>query len=213
MLLLSTSCFPPVEYFAYLVHNGKAIIDLHETYPKQTWRNRYMITGGNGPVNLSIPVEKPLGNHTPTNSIIISKHCEWRQNHWKTIYSAYRNAPYFLYYAHLIEELIFDEKTEKLCDFNRTIMENIIKEMQLNVSLEYSDDFMAVSSDKNDRRFSISPKVKDNSNIRLFHPYYQVFEDRYGFIPNASIIDLLFNLGPDAPQYLVQLGTNLVSQL
>jgi hypothetical protein len=209
MLLLSTACFPPVEYFAYLVQYGGAIIDLHETYPKQTWRNRYMITGGNGPIDLTVPVEKPLGNQTPTNSIIISNHCQWRQNHWKTICSAYRNAPYFLYYAHLIEDLLLNEKTEKLFELNHKIMHALIEEMHLQVSLEYAVDFIAIDANKNDFRFSLHPKTKNKTSASLFPPYYQVFEDRHGFIPNASIIDLLFNLGPDTPQYLAQLGKNL----
>jgi len=204
MLLLSTAYFPPVEYFVYLMHHQKVTVDLHETYPKQTWRNRCLITGGNGSVVLSVPVHKPNGNNTRTRDVTISDHYPWRQNHWKTIHSAYRNAPYFIYYADLAEKLILQDKSELLADLNRNILDTMVEEFGLTAAIGYSDSFIRETSGCLDLRFSISPKARDRQSIPelIFEPYYQVFEGRWGFVPNTSILDLIFNLGPDATDYL-----------
>jgi hypothetical protein len=204
MLLLATACFPPVEYFVLLVRHRKATIDLHETYPKQTWRNRYLIVSGNGPVNLSVPVEKIHGNHTKTKDILISSHSNWHQNHWKTIYSSYRNAPFFVYYCDLVEQLILHNLEGSLSSFNRKVLDSLVSELGLSVEIDYTEEFVKDSTAWLDMRFGISPKNKvDNRNPSItLASYYQVFQDRHGFIPNASILDLIFNLGPDTGEYL-----------
>jgi hypothetical protein len=204
MLLLATACFPPVEYFVLLARHRKATIDLHETYPKQTWRNRYLIVSGNGPVNLSVPIEKKYGNHSKTKDILISSHSNWHQNHWKTIYSSYRNAPFFVYYCDLVEQLILDNHEESLCRFNSRVLDSLISEFKLPIEIDYTKEFVKDSTGWLDMRFVLSPKNKvDNHNPPItLSPYYQVFQDRHGFIPNASILDLIFNLGPDTREYL-----------
>ncbi len=205
-ILLSTAYFPPLEYLAELIHTPKAIIDIHETYPKQTWRNRCAIASGNGPVNLSIPIEKPSGNATKTVDVLISQHYSWRKNHWRTIHSAYRNAPFFIYYADLIEQRIMDEQPVKLHEFNERILRAVLDEMNLDVSFGITETFISQPGDAEDLRFCISPKQRERKGYQGpdFSPYYQIFEDRFGFIPNLSIIDLLFNLGPDSAGYLKQ---------
>jgi hypothetical protein len=210
MLLLSTACLPPIEYFILLARHRKATIDLHETYPKQTWRNRYLIVSGNGPVNLSVPVEKIHGNHTKTIDILISNHSNWQQNHWKTIYSSYRNAPFFVYYCDLVEQLILHNHEESLSAFNNLVLNSLVNELGLSVEIDYTKEFVTDSTGWLDMRFVLSPKNKvenTGTSIKL-DPYYQVFQDRHGFIPNASILDLIFNLGPDTGEYLEKMALN-----
>ncbi|TVQ14153.1 MAG: hypothetical protein EA361_08120 [Bacteroidetes bacterium] len=205
-LILSTAYFPPLEYFVELINAREVVTDIHETYPKQTWRNRCAIVSGNGPVNLSIPVEKPHGNATKTCDIVISKHYPWRINHWRTIHSAYRNAPFFIYYADLIEQLIMDSGPNMLYELNDTILRALLAELQLEASITFSREFVREPEGMKDRRFCISPKQKDRHGYEapVFQPYYQVFGDRFGFIPNLSIVDLIFNFGPDTALYLKQ---------
>jgi hypothetical protein len=203
-VLLSTAYFPPVEYFVLLKNASSVQIDLHETYPKQTWRNRCRILTGNGPADLSVPVERPDGNHTSTSKVVISNHCQWAKNHWKSIESAYRNAPFFMFYSDMVEELICGHKEETLAELNVVILKHLCDEIEIQTQVIYTAEFVKDVKENVDARFCISPKAKDQKNIFAYRwkPYYQVFDDRFGFIPNASILDLLFNLGPDAPQYL-----------
>jgi hypothetical protein len=211
MLLLSTAYFPPIEYFVLLMHHQRVTIDLHETYPKQTWRNRCVIASGNGPVTLSVPVQKPQGNHTKTIDVLISDHYPWRQNHWRSIHSAYRNAPYFIYYADLVENLILRDSSGLIAELNRNILNSVAEELGINTVVEYSPSFVKKPSDIHDLRYSLSPKARDRQNIKeLVYPkYYQVFEERWGFLPNTSILDLIFNLGPDATNYLKSIQSQL----
>ena len=208
-VLLSTSYFPPVEYFVEVIRHKKAIIDIHETYPKQTWRNRCNIYSANGNINLSVPVEKPHGNHTKTSQIKISKHAAWQKNHWRGIESAYRNAPWFVHYKDLVENLIMESESDLLYKKNERILNSILNEMEIQIEIEYTDDFVEESSGFDDFRFCISPKPKDRTGKKeiLFDLYYQVFADKYGFIPNLSILDLLFNIGPDSLNYLEKISS------
>jgi hypothetical protein len=212
MLLLSTAYFPPVEYFVYLVYSGKAVIDLNETYCKQTWRNRCTLMSGNGPCNLVVPVEKPMGNHTPTREIIISNHSGWQQNHWKTITSAYRSAPFFMYYADLIRDILLEEKkTEKLYELNHKILHDICRETGLKIETGMAENFIPLSDNPFDLRFAITPKTSGSNAKRQLKlkPWYQVFEDRFGFCPGVSILDLVFNMGPDTAAYLEEMSEQI----
>jgi hypothetical protein len=205
IVLLSTAYFPPVEYFVLLKHASGVQIDLHETYPKQTWRNRCRIITGNGIADLSVPVERPDGNHTPTSKVLISNHCQWAKNHWKSIESAYRNAPFFMFYSDLVEELICGHKEETLTELNVAILKHLCNEIAITTQVIYPTEFIRdTNEDILDARFCISPKARDDKKLFSYQwkPYYQVFDERFGFIPNASILDLLFNMGPDTSLYL-----------
>lgn len=203
-VLLSTSYLPPIEYFVEIIRHEKTVIDIHETYPKQTWRNRCNIYSANGNISLTIPVEKPYGNHTKTSQIKISKHAAWQKNHWRGIESAYRNSPYFLYYRDLAEHLIMESDSDFLYKRNDLILKSILNEIGVRVEIEFTHDFVLDASEFDDYRFTISPKPRDKKGEKdfFFEAYYQVFGDKFGFLPNLSILDLLFNLGPEALHYL-----------
>ncbi len=203
-VILATAYFPPIEYFACLVKYRNVLIDLHETYPKQTWRNRCMIISGNGPVNLSVPVEKPKGNRTKTFEVRVSNHNFWQKNHWRSIESAYSNAPYFIYYKELVQDLIINANVDMLAQMNNSILQQLCKELSVSTPISYADDFITDTALYQDMRFCISPKDRYQTGDKQldFKPYYQVFDERWGFQPNASILDLLFNVGPDTVEYI-----------
>lgn len=198
-IILSTSYLPPIEYFFYLERNDNIIIEQYETYNKQTYRNRCVIYTEKGELSLSIPVAKPDGNHSKTNKIEIFYLENWQKNHWRAMTSAYQASPFFLYYSDELE-FIYNKKYSKLINFNKQLLDTLIELIGIDVNITYSDDFIELNSLKGDLRFKISPK--EPSTIKDFPTYTQVFSDRHGFIKNLSIIDLLFNLGPETISYL-----------
>jgi len=202
-ILLSTAYFPPIEYFYLLQKFENIIIEAEETYPKQTYRNRCIIYSEKGKLILTLPVSKPFGNQTKTKNIEIFNEDRWQKNHWRAIYSAYQNSPYFLYYKDELE-IFFTKKAINLLNWNTEITKQLCKLIGIKIQLTISEEFTEPGSLKNDHRFDVSPKAPA---IHQYIPkYIQVFSDRHGFIENLSILDLLFNIGPDTLDYLKRIG-------
>ncbi len=201
---MSTAYLPPIEYFALLLSENKIIIEKEETYPKQTYRNRCRILTANGILNLSIPVSKPNGNNTKTKDITIINTDRWFTNHWRAINSAYSGSPFFLYYKDDLQEF-FSGRYDNLLKFNTELTIVLLNLIGISTTLTYSDSF-AIPGQTNlpvDARYSITPKKEIAS--KNFEEYTQVFSSKFSFIPNLSIIDLLFNLGPETKEYLQKL--------
>lgn len=198
MTLLSTAYFPPIIWMAYLHQKENISIDAKESYPKQTFRNRCQIATANGLMNLSIPVKKPNGNQTLSQDIQIEYQEKWALQHWKSIKTAYESSPFFLYYQDEIEELL-KKKYDSLIELNETIVKELKSLMNLDIEMKYTEGFAPINPQNIDLRFDIHPK----KNLKVKYPkYYQTFDDKLGFIPNLSILDLLFNLGPESILYL-----------
>ena len=159
------------------------IIDNGERWQKQTERNRCIIATANGTQMLTVPVSVPTkeGNIT-TGDILISDHGNWRHLHWNALSSAYGMSPFFDYYADDIKPF-FSEKWELLADYNLAVTKKMIE-------LLGGDDIL---------RQKTFQKTSDKTEIK---PYYQTFQKRHGFISNLSILDLLFNEGPDSVLFL-----------
>lgn len=201
--LLSTAYFPPVEYFYYLQKFENIVIEAEETYPKQTYRNRCVIYSEKGSLTLTAPVVKPFGNQTKTKDIEFFNEGRWQTNHWRAIYSAYQNSPYYLYYKDELE-VFFTKKAANLLNWNLEITKTLCKLIGIKTQFSISKEFLKPGSLYNDHRFDISPKLPSlHSN---FPKYTQVFSVRHGFIENLSILDLLFNLGPESMAYLKKIG-------
>jgi len=182
----------------------EVVIEAHEHYIKQTWRNRCCIATANGPMTLSIPVEAGPIEKGDIRSVKISNHGNWQHLHWNSIESAYRSSPFFDYYQDDLRPF-FERKIGFLFDFNEEIRETIcgLIEIQPNVriSSEYLDE-TSLPQGWIDYRTRIHPKKETQETDFRPTPYYQVFDRKFGFMPNLSILDLLFNMGPEAVLYL-----------
>lgn len=198
-VLLSTAYLPPVHWFAALLAGWEVMLESHETYARQTYRNRCEIATANGKLSLTIPVIKIQGNHTPTTRVIISYQTRWTAVHWGAITSAYTHSPFFLYYRDDLE-LFYHQPYHNLFTFNLELIQTILRWLKMNISLQLTDRFEKNPSEGIDLRFLISPK-RPFPYINFPH-YHQVFAERHGFIPGLSIIDLIFNEGPGAVQIL-----------
>lgn len=212
-ILLSTAYLPPVSWMVVAIQSVGTGIEIHETYPKQTFRNRCNIATSSGILSLTVPVKRINGNHTKTADIVIDNATNWQHLHWHSILTAYNKSPYFLYYRDLFEP-IFHKNHTRLIDLNQEFLATIIKILKKNsiqVSLTEQYEFHPSAIDL---RNSFHPKNKPYQSITHELPrYMQVFEENHGFIPDLSVIDLLFNLGPDSIQYLLKVELTIKSKI
>ena len=198
-ILLSTAYLPPIQYFQLIAGAQRVFIEQYETYTKQTYRNRCEIFASNGKLSLTIPVSKINGNRTKIKDIAISEHKNWQINHWRAIKSAYNSSPFFLYYKDDIKNF-FEKPFEKLLDFNTGLLMQILELIGVDKEIVFTESYNKTLEDILDYRNFFSPKKAiKNINIKF---YPQVFESKFGFIPGLSIIDLLFNEGPNTLSYL-----------
>lgn len=202
-VLLNTAYFPPIQYFSKIVRFNKILIEQYESYGKQSFRNRCDIYGANGKLTLSVPVIEGARKKVLTKDIKIEYTTNWQKIHFKSIESAYRRSPYYEYYIDDIEPL-FNKEFEYLLDFNNAIIDVINGILDISPNIEMTDDYIVNVGDIVDWREGIHPK---KSKIKIDNNFYtdqytQVFSDKGGFIPNLSILDLIFNLGPESIDYL-----------
>ena len=202
-MLLSTNYFGSIPYFQALARAEIVTIDLHEFYKKQTWRNRTQILESNGPMYLSVPVERPKGSQSVVGEVLIGNETNWRKDHWKAIESSYKHAPFFFYYGPFVKQLIYQEEP-LLYKFNAHIFEMVLSWLDLNIETTYSTSYVP-PEDKTDLRVALDTK-KFNQKQRS---YIQVFSDKAEFVPNLSILDLLMNEGPLSRNYLLPKERNL----
>lgn len=191
---LSTAYLAPVRYYCKLFQYPEVWIETAENYLKQTYRNRCVIAAADGPLALSIPIIKPKTLKCLTKDIRISDHGNWRHLHWNAIVSAYNMSPFFTYYEDDFAPF-YRQKYDFLFDFNEALRELVCNLLDIQPNINYTEiynpevpaDFRALHPKHPEADPHFSPKQ-----------YYQVFQTRSGFLPNLSIIDLLFNMGPES---------------
>lgn len=189
----------PIEYFSRLSeHKGKVIIDNAEHFQKQSYRNRASIHSPNGRLDLIVPLIRGSKSHTKVKDVKISYDFHWQRLHWMSLQTSYRSSAYFEYYEDEIA-VFYEKKWDFLFDYNEELMRLMLKFLKLTIKYSYTDDFEKTYPDLSDYRDSIHPK---RSSAIKFKPYFQVFEERNGFLPNLSIVDLIFNQGPQSIKYL-----------
>ncbi len=192
-MLLSTAYFPPISYFQKIASSDAITLEKHEHFVKQTYRNRCHILGANGVQVLSVPLVNTHRKTLITENQIAYKE-NWQNQHWRSIESAYRNSPYFIYYENELK-VFFEKRSEFLFEHNTKILELLLNLMKIEVNIQFTSSFE--KEVEQDHRNSILPK--GNSHQKS---YMQVFGDKHGFQPDLSILDLLFNKGPDSAEYL-----------
>lgn len=203
-VLLTTAYWPNLHYFYHLLHADTVWIEQHENYQKQSFRNRTHILSANGLLPLSIPVQK-RGLKELTKDLHISYGENWQMRHWRAIISAYKNSPYFEYFEEEIAPF-YTRRTELLLDYNQEQLRLLFKLLKLKKQVSLTPEFKKEVSGQADLRFITQPKNDFNTDEQavsfLNHHYYQTFGDKFGFTPNLSILDLLFNTGLESMAYL-----------
>lgn len=204
--LLSSTYFGPVQWYQKLNRYDECLIERHESFIKQTYRNRMVIATTNGPLALTIPT-----NHDTSmamKDIRISDHANWRHVHWNALMSAYGESPFFEYYQDDIRPF-YEKKYDFLFDFNMEITEKMIELLDIRPKISVTDEYYPKGKDSDEEQRGENEEIIDfRDAIRPKHPlvdpdftpkrYYQVYEQKHGFLPNMSILDLLFNEGNEA---------------
>lgn len=220
MVLLTTAYFPPIEYLAAIANGCRfnpgmtevepavVYIEACEHYVKQSWRNRCRFYAADGAQTLNFPVRhEDFGK--PISQMRIDWKTDWLTRHERAIISAYRTSPYFEYYQ---DELfaILDSRPELMLDFNTQILKFFLRKTGIPADIRFTSEWEAVTIEGHkvtDLREAIHPKRPNTilKDLGLERPYWQVFSPKHGFIPGLSIMDLLFNEGPDSICYLKNL--------
>ncbi|MDR1517928.1 MAG: WbqC family protein [Dysgonamonadaceae bacterium] len=194
-IFLSSFYLAPIGYYAALFQADSAKIEIGENYRKQSYRNRCVIAGANGAMPLSIPIEKPETPKCPTKDIRIADHGNWRHLHWNAIVSAYNSSPFFDYYRDDFEPF-YEKKYDFLCDFNEQLQGLVCRLLGVETPVSYTIAYEETPAPRViDLRETFHAKREPEYETPV---YYQVFSEKFGFIPNLSVIDLLFNTGNEA---------------
>ena len=199
MIVFELQYFPPVSFFSTLYGETYFYLDIYEIYRKMSFRNRCLIAGAQGIIPLSVPLQEGRNQHIPMNEVRISDAEKWQSRHFKSIRSAYNKSPFFDFYQ---DELaaIYQRPFEFLVDWNQCCLEWAKEKLAWHTGIRFTDSAIPYQSDGiTDLRNRVLPK-----NYMDWKPvkYRQVFEERTGFFPNLSILDLLFNCGPRTSELL-----------
>ncbi len=200
--LFSTAYFPPVSYFGALIKCTEIALEAEETYIKQTYRNRCIILSANGLQNLIVPIKRPEGNHSKTKIIYPDYSTNWPVQHLRSLHAAYKASPYYDYYIPYFEQILLKE-WDTLLALNQAVINEIMRLLKISISLSITTTFEKKPEQFVDFRAFYNPKKP--SSPELFNDYYQVFGEKFPFQPDLSVIDLLFNEGPQSLIYLQNL--------
>ncbi|QXV64667.1 WbqC family protein [Mucilaginibacter sp. 21P] len=190
---------PPVEYFTKLnAFKPDVVFDVEEHFPKQTYRNRANIYSPDGLLSLVVPVVKGSKNHTKTKDVKISYDFRWQRLHWMSLQACYRRSAYFEYYEADFAPF-YEKRYDYLLDYNRELFELLLRLTKNKLEVSFTDTYETEYPGLTDLRNAFNAKATLATEQKQ---YFQVFEERNGFLPNLSIVDLLFNQGPQAANYL-----------
>ncbi len=195
-LIVESQYFAPISLYLILEKNSNIVFEQFEVYQKRSFRNRCVIAGANGPVSLSIPLHDGREQKRFIRDIRIANQYEWQDQHWKTIVSSYNRSPWFEYYKSSLEKF-YVKRFEFLFDLNLELFEWTIQKLEMDKVAELTDHFEKQYDDQEflDLRNKLLP-----NNYQTFKTpnYSQVFMERSGFLPNLSILDLLFCEGKNS---------------
>lgn len=201
--LLSTAYFPPADYFSLVATSRNVLIETEENYHKQTYRNRCIIMGAGGPLQLVVPVLRGSFHKTAIKDLRIDNSRRWRDLHLRGITSSYASAPFYEFYFDIISGVI-SKPHNYLLDLNKDAFDAMCGAIGLTLQAGRTARFELAGIRKNDYRYCITPKEPSGVPGYTFVPYIQVFSERHGFIPRLSIIDILLNNGPGTRALLLR---------
>lgn len=200
--ILSTAYLGPIQYYQKLLTYKECIIEHHEHFIKQTYRSRCDIYSPNGILTLSIPLEK-RNKRQAVKDVKISYEYNWQTLHWRSLESCYRRSPFFEYFEDDLRTFYEEKKFDFLIDMNEAIQNEILSLLKQKPNYAFTVEYKSSYAGADDFRNVISPKESLSSDSSFIpKPYSQVFEQRHGFLPNLSIVDLLFNEGSRATDYI-----------
>ena len=210
--LLQSTYFGPVQWYQKLNRYDRCIVEQYDSFHKQTYRNRCVIATANGPQTLTVPVESNGGEKCLMRDVRISDHNQWRRVHWNALQSAYSESPFFDYYADDLHPF-FEQRYTFLFDFNEAIRQKVCELIDLHPTVVYASEYITELSTLNSQLPTPNSQLSDfRTVIDAKHPqpdpafeakrYWQVFQHKHGFLPNLSILDLLFCMGPESVFYL-----------
>jgi hypothetical protein len=197
-IILHPTYFPNIAHFVAMANAKEITFEMDDSFLKQTYRNRTYIYGANGKLALNIPVIHSQKNRQKYRDVKIFNEEKWQSLHWKSLLSAYRTSPFFEYYEDELQPL-FTESTDYLLEFNFKCIEVICDCLQLELNTTKTEIYQKTVEDKTDFRYLVNAKKE---TPQQFENYTQVFSNKHGYIPNLSILDLLFSEGPNALNYL-----------
>lgn len=197
-ILIHPTYLPSIAHFVAITKAKNVTFEVDDNFLKQTYRNRAYIFGANGKLALNVPVIHTQKNRQKYRDVKIFNETNWQDLHWKSLLSAYRTSPFFEYYEDELHPL-FHLKADFILDFNLKCTDVICECLQLDLQISKSEVYQKTVENKNDFRFLVNAKKEHPYD---FEEYTQVFNSKHGFIPNLSILDLLFNEGPNAVNYL-----------
>ncbi len=197
-ILISTAYLPPIDYISIISGAEEVLVETQESYLKQTYRNRCYILSASGPQLLTVPVLNRSVNKTLIKDIRIDYSKRWQQVHTGAIRSSYGSSPYFQYYFDEFERSI-NRNYEFLFDLNMDLLLIVSKLIRLNTKIGLTESYSSAPDKTDDYRYSIRPSLSGKSELK---EYLQVFLQENGFVSGLSVIDLIFNKGPDSKVYL-----------
>lgn len=204
-VLLSHTYFGPVQWYQKLYRYDNILIERRDSFVKQTYRNRCLIATANGQQQLSVPTSSARDGMASGSATLVSDHANWRHVHWNALKSAYGESPFFEYYADDILPF-FERKWDRLYDYDMDICRTMCELLDIEPHIQFTDRYITPEEAKDngilDLRDAIRPKHPLPDPGFLPKRYYQVYEQRHGFLPNMSVLDLLFNMGNESVLWL-----------
>jgi len=190
------------RYWNKLLQSEQIVIDRHEHFVRRSYRNRTNILGANGLLRLSIPLESGKSQHAAMKDVRISYAENWQKLHWQSMNSAYRRSPFFEFYEDQLVRF-YEQRRDFLIDFNQEMQQVIANILKVTLPIEFSTQYFAKGNfPGTDLRSTLLPGME----VLGLPPYSQVFGDRFPFVPDLSVLDVLFNLGPGSRDYLLSLA-------
>ncbi len=197
-IIIHPTYFPNISHFVGIVNAENVVFEVEDNYQKQTHRNRTYIYGANGKLSLSIPVKHSHKNRQLYKDVKIVNDSNWQLSHWKSLQSAYRTSPFFEFYEDELAPL-FHKKQQYILEFNFKCLNVIADCLELDLNYKTTNFYQKEILNSNDLRFLVNARKEQQQH---FESYTQVFSNKHGYINNLSVLDLLFNEGTNALNYL-----------